>query len=51
MTPQQAIESLRGRPTVTVVKAPIRAIKDLHSQCLAAGIPAAMIRPCKDNGG
>ncbi len=51
MTPEQAAYALRGRRTVPVLTGAIRTVKELHEQCLAAGIPAAMTRPCKDNGG
>ncbi|MCO4772133.1 MAG: hypothetical protein KDA24_19020 [Deltaproteobacteria bacterium] len=51
MTPNQAIEALRGRRTVPVTRGSIRSVKELHDQCLSREIPAAMRRPCVDGGG
>jgi|GEM_PF-2487979 len=49
MTPEQAVAALRGRRTRAVTKASIHSIKELHTLCLARGIPAVMARPCKDD--
>ena len=51
MTPAQAVEALRDRPTVAVAKSSILQIKELHVRCLDHGVPAAMRRPCGPGGG
>lgn len=51
MTPSQATEALRGRPTVPVIRSSIHSVKELYGTCLSAGIPAAMRRPCVPGGG
>ncbi len=51
MTPEQAVEVLRNRPTVPVIKASIHRVKELHATCLDYGIAAAMVRPCRRDGG
>ncbi len=51
MTPEHASHILRGRKTVPVMQASIRAVKELHTKCLEQGIAAAMARPCTKGGG
>jgi hypothetical protein len=51
MTPEQAGFVLRDRATVPVLKAGIRDVKELHARCLDHGIAAAMVRPCRRDGG
>jgi hypothetical protein len=51
MTPSEAQSALEGRRTFPVMEASLGRIKELHAQCLAHGIAAAMVRPPRRDGG
>lgn len=50
MSPEEALEQMRGRPVVTVARASLASVKAMHARCLAHGVAAAMRRP-SDPGG
>ncbi len=51
MTPAQAQRALEGKRTFPVAEASLTRVKELHAQCLAHGIAAAMTRPKRRDGG
>ncbi|MEL6183445.1 MAG: hypothetical protein AAFU79_02395 [Myxococcota bacterium] len=50
VTPEDALEELRGRALVPVARASVDAMKALHADCLRHDVPAALRRPPEPGG-
>jgi hypothetical protein len=45
MNHAEAARRLAGQELTKVLEGSLRKVKDIHTQCLASDIPAAMVRP------
>lgn len=51
MTPDQAIKLLREHGAIPLLQGSLAYTKELRGLCLQAGLPAAVVRPPRRDGG
>jgi hypothetical protein len=50
MSPEEAVDCLRGAKVVPILKGSVSATKELRQQCLDIDVPAAIVRPPQGGG-